>query len=74
MTEQYFEELRKKTRVVVALNDWLTFKEIAQGLLEMNENSFYNFMNGNDNYKKLSFEKAKIFEEYVNDLLELEFM
>ena len=70
MTEQqYFNDLRKKCRVVVACNsEWLTLKLLGE-YIEVSQAAFYNFIAG---YYKLSREKALKLEEYVDELLELE--
>lgn len=41
----------------------VTYKSIAEDLLDMNYNSFINFLRG---YKDLGYERMKILKEYID--------
>lgn len=60
------ENLRKQVKVVKALySEDFTYKDIAE-MLEININSFYNWLN---NYYDLGREKEKVLQAFVNDIL-----
>lgn len=60
------ENLRKQVKVVKALyGEDFTYKDIAE-MLEININSFYNWLN---NYYNLGREKEKVLQAFVNDIL-----
>lgn len=60
------ENLRKQVKVVKALyGEDFTYKDIAE-MLEININSFYNWLN---NYYDLGREKEKVLQAFVNDIL-----
>ena len=44
----------------------ITYKEIAEDLLDMNYNAFINFLHG---YKNLGEERVKILEDYIVNML-----
>lgn len=61
------ENLRQQTKVLKALyGDIFTYKEIAN-YLEMNINSFYNWLNG---AYDLGDKKAKKLQEILNDIFD----
>lgn len=60
------EILRKQVKVIKALyGEDFTYKDIAE-MLEININSFYNWLN---NYYDLGKEKEKQLQQFVNDIL-----
>lgn len=60
------EILRKQVKVIKALyGEDFTYKDIAE-MLEININSFYNWLN---NYYDLGREKEKQLQQFVNDIL-----
>lgn len=60
------EILRKQVKVVKALyGEDFTYKDIAE-MLDININSFYNWLN---NYYDLGREKEKQLQQFVNDIL-----
>ena len=59
------ENLRKQVKILKALQN-ISYKEIAE-YLEINQNSFYNFINGQYN---LSQEKAERLQEIIINLKE----
>lgn len=60
------EILRKQVKVVKALyGEDFTYKDIAK-MLDININSFYNWLN---NYYDLGREKEKTLQDFVNDIL-----
>ena len=60
------ENLRKQVKVVKALyGEDFKYKDIAE-MLEININSFYNWLN---NYYDLGKEKEKVLQDYVNNIL-----
>lgn len=60
------EILRKQVKVIKALyGEDFTYKDIAE-MLEININSFYNWLN---NYYDLGREKEKVLQAFVNDIL-----
>lgn len=59
------ESLRKQVKILKALQN-ISYKEIAE-YLEINQNSFYNFINGQYN---LSQEKAERLQEIIINLKE----
>ena len=60
------EILRKQVKVIKALyGEDFTYKDIAE-MLEININSFYNWLN---NYYELGREKEKQLQQFVNDIL-----
>ena len=59
------ESLRKQVKILKALEN-ISYKEIAE-YLEINQNSFYNFINGQYN---LSQEKAERLQEIIINLKE----
>lgn len=60
------ESLRKQVKILKALQN-ISYKEIAE-YLEINQNSFYNFINGQYN---LSQEKAERLQEIIINLKEI---
>lgn len=44
----------------------ISYKTIAEDLLEMNYNSFINFLHG---YKDLGYERVKILKSFINDMI-----
>ena len=56
--------LREEVKKVKWLED-ITFKTIAEELLNMNYNAFINWLHG---YKNLSSEKIKKLEDFINDM------
>lgn len=60
------ENLRKQVKILKALQN-ISYKEIAE-YLEINQNSFYNFINGQYN---LSQEKAERLQEIIINLKEI---
>ena len=56
--------LREEVKKVKWLED-ITFKTIAEDLLNMNYHAFINWLHG---YKNLSREKAKKLENFINDM------
>ena len=59
------ESLRKQVKILKALQN-ISYKEIAE-YLEINQNSFYNFINGQYN---LSQEKAERLQDIIINLKE----
>lgn len=60
------ENLRKQVKVVKALyGEDFKYKDIAE-MLEININSFYNWLN---NYYDLGKEKEKVLQDFVNNIL-----
>lgn len=58
--------LRKNCKVAKALNDDIfTYKDFADAI-EIDHNSFYNWLNG---AYDLSYNKAKQLNDFINDLL-----
>ena len=56
--------LREEVKKVKWLED-ITFKTIAEELLNMNYHAFINWLHG---YKNLSSEKIKKLEDFINDM------
>ena len=44
----------------------ISYKFLAEQLLDMKYNSFVNFVNG---YKNLGYERAKLLKAYIDDML-----
>ena len=65
MKNQKMNELRRKCRLAKAESQF-TYKEMAQ-IIGYDTNAFYNFLNGDYN---LSWEKSRILEELLSDLLD----
>ena len=61
VNQEYLRNKCKKLR----WEDDITYKEIAEDILEMNYNSFMNFIRG---YKNLGEKRAKRLEEYIIDM------
>lgn len=60
------ENLRKQVKIVKALyGEDFKYKDIAE-MLEININSFYNWLN---NYYDLGKEKEKVLQDFVNNIL-----
>jgi DNA-binding transcriptional regulator YiaG len=59
------EELRKQVKIVKALNDDIYYKDFAM-YLNINENSFYNWLNG---YYSLSKKNIKLLQDIIIDLI-----
>ena len=60
------ENLKKQVKVVKALyGEDFKYKDIAE-MLEININSFYNWLN---NYYDLGKEKEKVLQDFVNNIL-----
>ena len=62
------DNLRKQVKLAKACNDWIYYKDFAE-TLDMNINSFYNWLN---NEYDLSKKKAAKLEDIVIDLIDLE--
>ena len=62
----YQQWLRRQTKIAKACNEDILYKDFAD-YLEINVNSFYNWLNG---YYQLSTDKAKKLEEIVIDLID----
>ena len=60
------DNLRKLVKLAKACNDWLYYRELA-ATLEMTDHSFYNWLNGE---YELSFEKARMLNDIVIDLID----
>lgn len=60
------DKLRKQVKLVKAEYDDIYYKSFAE-YLEMNEHSFYNWLNG---YYKLSADKVSKLQEVLVDLLD----
>ena len=56
--------LREKVKKIKWLED-ITFKTIAEDLLNMNYHAFINWLHG---YKNLSRDKTKKLEDFINDM------
>lgn len=60
------ENLREQIKIIKALyGDIYTYKDIAK-MLNININSFYNWLNGKYN---LGSNKVKLLNEFINDIL-----
>lgn len=61
------EKLREQVKIIKALyGDIYRYKDIAE-YLEININSFYNWLN---NQYNLSYEKEKKLQNFINDIIE----
>lgn len=63
------EELQNYLREQVKRLKWqedIDYKTIAEELLDMNYNSFINFLHG---YKRLGTERTKVLKEYIENML-----
>lgn len=60
------EKLREQVKIIKAINgDIFTYKDIAE-MLGITINGFYNWLNKQYN---LSYDKQKILEEFINNIL-----
>lgn len=58
------EDLRQAVKRI-KWQEGISYKLIAEDLLDMSTNSFYNFVNG---YCNLGYERSKKLEGYINDM------
>ena len=61
--QEYLREQVKR----IKWQEGITYKTIAEELLGMNYHSFMNFVHG---YKELGYERRKILEAYICDMLQ----